>query len=436
MGKVGLIVFREFWTRVRKRSFILTTLLAPLGFALFFIAIIFMGSYSGESRQRIVVLDETGFFQRNIADGRGLYFFFEDSSFEELKNTYLQKGYDAILYIPQIERIGDHLNVSYYAEKQPGIRTLDYITHRIRERYRDVKIEDTNIDRELLAEIQNVSVNVRPNVLSEAGAKEVNTIVATAIGYFMGFAIYIVLFIYGTMVMKGVMEEKTNRIVEIMASSVKPFQLMLGKIIGIGMVGITQFLLWGILIVFIQFFIGIFFGAQIQSISDAASQEAIQDASSMGISESAPDILESLRQIPFLKIGITFIFYFFGGYLLYGAMFAAIGSATNDDGDLQSLTFPISIPIIISMVIMMSVVDSPDSPLAVWSSIIPLSSPIIMPARIAFGVPVWQLILSISFLIAGFILTTWIAGKIYRTGILMYGKKVTVKELLRWMWYK
>ncbi|TVR79452.1 MAG: ABC transporter permease [Chitinophagaceae bacterium] len=435
MEKIRLIIFREFWTRVRKKSFILTTVLAPLGFVLFFIAIFFISAYSMESRQRVVVLDESNFFKMKIPDGQGLYFFFQDTTLTYLEENYKEMGFDGILYIPEIRNLQFPAGIVYQSENQPGRQTISYIERRLSERLREVKVEQTNIDSEILKEIQAISVSVSPRVISAAGTREANTIVATAIGYIMGFVIYIVLFVYGTMLMKGVMEEKTNRIVEIIASSVKPFQLMMGKIIGIGLVGITQFVLWAVLITIANVFLSLAFSGSISSLDEIAGPSAAAEASGVN-PDQVMETIAAVRDLPLLKIGLTFIFYFIGGYLLYGALFAAIGSATNDDGDLQSLTFPISIPIIISMVIMMSVVSAPDSPLAFWSSMIPLSSPIIMPARIAFGVPLWEVLLSMSFLIAGFVFTTWFASKVYRTGILMYGKKVTVRELFRWVWYR
>jgi ABC-2 type transport system permease protein len=258
---------------------------------------------------------------------------------------------------------------------------------------------------------------------------------ASSIGYFTAFLIYITLFIYGVMVMRGVMEEKTNRIAEVMISSVKPFQLMMGKIIGIGAVGLTQFLIWIILISSLSVAFGSFLSPE--------TMQQVQDAQQNGMQQSPPPggmetIVAHLSSVNWFLVVSCFLFYFLGGYLFYASLFAAVGSAVNEDSqDAQSLSFPITLPIILGIIIMINAINDPGSPLATWSSLIPFFSPIVMMARIPFGVPdtvpYWQLGLSMALLVLGFLFTTWLSAKIYRTGILLYGKKPSWKEMVKWI---
>jgi len=428
MNKILLIIQREYLSRVTKHSFLITTLLAPAGFALFFLSVIFLTGY-GESTKRIVVKDESGMFKNKFADENSLYFFFSDSSLAYLEQNYARLNYDGILLLPHITDLNNPRGIQYRSDRQLGIRAKEYIESQIAKVLRQKKIEHANIDKEILRQLENTQVTLTSIIYGEQGEKTGDTIIATIIGYIMGFVIYMVLFIYGAMVMKGVMEEKTSRIIEVMASSVRPIQLMLGKIIGIGAVGLTQFTLWIILVGFMYMILGIAFADKLAEVQQFAANPALAptpDQYEMALA------LTGWHDLPVMRLLFFFLFYFLGGYLIYGALYAALGSATNDEGDSQSLTVFISIPIVISIFIMMSAIQEPDSPLAVWASLIPFTAPIVMPARIPFEPAAWQIILSMISVIAGFIFTTWIAAKIYRTGILMYGKKITVKELWKW----
>ena len=291
-----------------------------------------------------------------------------------------------------------------------------------------MRLKDLGLAEKDFDNSQKVSISL--NEVSLAGKNNIGTGIATSVGFAMAFLMYIVIFIYGAMVMKGVMEEKTNRIVEVMLSSVRPFQLMIGKITGIGAVGITQFTIWIVLLFFINSFLSLF----MLSMFD-------MPAAGNGVSETemqqAQEIIEQLQtqftELPLFQLIVSFIIYFIGGYLLYAALFAGLGSAVNDDSDAQTLTFPVSVPIIIAIFILTAIMERPNSSLAFWSSMIPFFSPIIMPFRIAFGVPLWELLLSMTLLLGGALFAVWIAAKIYRVGILMYGKKVTFTEIARWM---
>jgi ABC-2 type transport system permease protein len=434
MKKIWIIIEREYLSRVKKKSFIITTFLAPVGFALLFIAAILLSGY-GESKKRIAVIDESGYFKGRIADSKTLYFSFVDTPLRVLELHFRQMNFDGVLHIPVLQNLTNVRGIEFRSDKNLGIKSLQYIEHEIGRVVKDIKLEKSNIDREVVRQLADVNVKIKTVIYGEEGGKTGSTLIATALGYIMGLTIYMVMFIYGTQVMRSVMEEKSNRILEIMASSVKPFQLMMGKIIGVGMVSITQFILWAILIFITNLILTAVFSANLAEIQQLAMSQSVNGQ------EQAPDqyeialALASLKDINFLHIGFLFLLYFLGGYLLYGALFAAIGAASGEEQDSQSLTFIVSLPIIISIFIMMTAIQEPENELAFWGSVIPFTSPVVMPALVPFGVPWWQIIASLLMLVAGFVFTTWLAAKIYRVGILMYGKKITIKELIRWLSY-
>lgn len=430
MNKVWLIIEREYITRVRKRSFLLTTILAPVGFMLFFLVLIFVMGH-GNAKKRIAVIDKSG-YNIHIRDTTSLYFFKEDTSLAYLSLVYKNLNYNGILYIPPIRNINNPDSAVYRSDEQLGIISVGHIESQLSKELIGIKAHQANISQDLLDDINNTQMKVATKVFGEEGETTVSAAANMGVGYIMGFVIYAVLFIYGNMVMKGVAEEKTNRIVEVIISSVKPFQLMLGKIIGVGAVGLTQFFLWGILITLSQFVLAIVFSANFAEMREMANNPAMQNGTDKA---QIAQGLASLAHLHWGALFAFFIFFFLAGFLLYGALFAAVGAAANESDDVQSLNFFISIPIIISMIIMVNVVQDPNSNLAVGASIFPFTAPIVMMARIPFNPPVWQIIMSMVTLIGGFVLTTWLAGRIYRVGILMYGKKVTIREIGKWLFY-
>ncbi len=438
MNKIVLIIKREYLTRVRNRTFILTTILMPLLIVLFIAGTVYL-SVKGTENLKIAVVDSNGFFKNNLKSSDNINFDFPsgvDTS------NYLQKGYSAILIIPKFDGTQ---KANYYlrSEKSLGLGSTSTIEDKINKAIEDNMLQQAGVRRNELDSIHTQSQFAELKTLEEHGSKteESNEVLAYGIGYASGILIYIVMLIYGMMVLRGVMEEKTNRIAEVIVSSVKPFQLMLGKIIGIGAVGLTQFLMWIVLIIGLstaaQAFIPHDTLMQVQALQQHGG--AMPGGGVVQASESAQQIYNIQHTIgqanwPLL-IG-CFIFYFLGGYLFYAALFAAIGSVVEDVQNSQALTLPVTMPIVFSFLIMSIVVYTPNTSLAVWTSIIPFSSPIVMMTRIAYGVPgtvpYWQLFTSMLSLIAGFLFTTWLAGKIYRTGILLYGKKITWKEMMKW----
>ena len=444
MSKTWLIIKREYFTRVRNKTFLLSTFLLPLVFIGFIFGASYL-SFKGREQERIAVNDESGVFKNKLIDKEDktvLFTFVSDTSVNKL----LKKDFDGYLHVLNVDTKGVN-KFDLISKKQLG-NTKNYIEEQMNFQVENKILNDKfKISREQLDSIRTQSENVVINEsLLEGGQKKsIDSTLTSMIGYLCGILIYITMFIYGAGVMRGVMEEKTTRIAEVVISSVRPFQLMMGKIIGIGAVGLTQFLLWIILI------IGLIFTAekliphdvmlQVQSLQHS---NTFQPGPSMQISDTSQKIYEVTKMITSVNwpmIITCFFFYFLGGYLFYAALFAAIGSAVNEDPqEAQSLMLPVMMPIIFAFIILSSAVQNPNSPIAIWGSLIPFTSPIVMMGRIPSGipgtVPWWQLGCSVILLIGGFIGTTWLASKIYRVGILMYGKKTTFREMFKWIMRK
>ncbi|WP_026763972.1 ABC transporter permease [Sediminibacterium salmoneum] len=444
MNKILIIIQREYLSRVMNKRFLLTTILTPL-IMVGVIAGAALLSTSGKENHKIAVIDENGFFKGNLRDAGDIKFEFPanvDTS------NYVSKGYTDIILIPKFEGTNKTTYI-IRSKKRIGLMLQSKIEDRINDAIEDQMLQDAGINRAQLDSIKASSQFAEMKSLEEAGdtVKESSAALSYGIGFGSGMLIYITMFIYGAMVMRGVMEEKTNRIAEVMISSAKPFQLMMGKIIGIGAVGLTQFFVW-ILLIFGFIAASRFFIPQdvLQQVAELQKTNAQMGpgASMAQASETAQNIYKFQNTMGTanwpLIIG-CFIFYFLGGYLFYASLFAAVGSVVNEDPqDAQSLMLPITMPIIFSFIIMSRAVEDPSTSLATWASIIPFSSPMVMMARIAYGVPgtvpYWQLIASMATLIGSFLLTTWLSGKVYRTGILMYGKKVGWKEIGKWAFRK
>lgn len=431
MSKITLIIKREYLTRVRKKSFLLFTFLGPI-FFLFISILPLIIAQAGKKDQKILVKDDSGLIVA-LPDTAGLYFNFKHNSepLEILRNNFsdLDDGYDAFLYFPEMQPDAPY-GIEIYSTTQISLSTRIYIENIIADKLEEINLQNQHLDKSTILKLRP-KVSINDKVTSGDVAKEGDAVVASVFGYGMGFMIYIVLLIYGTMVMRGVMEEKSSRIVEVIISSVRPFELMMGKIVGIGLVGLSQFFIWGILMVVLNLFAGLVFGAQLSALQESATASGEAD---LGV---VMQTMESIQSLPIGFYLLMFALYFTGGYFIYAALFAATGSLAGDEEmDVQMFALPVTMLILVSIFIMMAVVQQPHTQLAFWASIIPFTSPIVMPALIPFGVPTWQLLLSLGCLIGGFIFTTFIAAKIYKTAILMYGKKIKFKEIFRWLRYK
>lgn len=433
MNKIWLIIKREYITRVRNKSFILSTFLLPLVMILFIFGSVFI-AINSQSKIKVAVANDPGYFKSSIKSDSSSVVFDFNSSADSL--NYSSKGYDAVLYIPA----GTSNNYAIYSKKQLGLETQAKITGKLNKAIENNLLQQKGIQKETLDSISKQTkeaVDLNNRVLDETGkAKEANAGLAYGIAFGAGILIYITMLIFGAMVMRGVMEEKTNRIAEVIISSVKPFQLMIGKIIGIAGVGLTQFLLWIILIFALSSLAGAFIP---HDLLEQANQVNNQVPGGMQNNTAALKYLEFKGILGTANWGMIlgcFLFYFLGGYLFYSSLFAAVGSVVEDAQESQSLMMPIMMPIIFAFIMLSSGLNNTNSPMMFWGSMIPFTSPIIMMGRIPFGVPWWQIATSMLILIAGFLFTTWMAGKIYRTGILLYGKKASWKEMLKWAFKK
>ncbi len=440
MEKLWLIIKREYLSRVVKKSFILTTLLTPLAIVLFMVVAGFIMNYDGAEQRNVAVIDTTGILGTDslgLKNNKGLNFEKVSGSVDDYKTS---EKYDAILELPPIKDLmSKEYEVKYYSsEGILGTGVIERIEGDIEKNIYNYKSKVFGFNKDSLNSLKT-SVGLERETLKEGDEKVSSTasIIATGIGGAMGFIMYFAVFMYGMMVMKSVTEEKTNRIVEIMVSSVKPFYLMMGKILGVGLVGLTQVAIWGILIPIIGTIAMYTFGMDAQEIQESQNQMSGMEVDAKEIESKMIQVMAEIKSQNWLLIIPLFIVYFLGGYMMYSSLFAAVGSAMGDDAsENSSLTLPISLPVIIAFYIMFAVVQNPNSSLATWSSMVPFFSPIVMPARLAFGPPWWEIALSVAILIASVIFFIWLSGRIYRVGILMYGKKVTFKELGKWLFYK
>jgi ABC-2 type transport system permease protein len=437
MNKIWIIIKREYITRVRNKTFLLSTFLFPL----LMFALIFGGAFIGANsteQRKIAVDDQSGLYKNNFKDGSAASYGYPA---DVTKSNYQDKGYEGLLIVySSTSQKAD--SVRLYTEKQLGLATDEAIKNQLQKINENRMLMERGVTRSILDSIKQQSesassINYRSYQVKGEEIKEDNKMLALAIGYASGFIIYIVLFIYGTAVMRGVMEEKTNRIAEVMVSSVKPFQLMLGKIIGIAAVGLTQLFLWIILVFVLSSLSSLFISPEVleqaKQMNESMPSMAQNNTMALKILEAKTTVLSANWAL----IIPCFIFFFLFGYLFYASLFAAVGSVVNEDPqEAQSLMLPITLPIVLGIFIMVNAIQNPSGSLAVWGSIIPFTSPIVMMARIPFGVPWWQLAISMSSLIVGFLFTTWLSAKIYRTGILLYGKKVTLKEMAKWAFRK
>ncbi len=434
MNKIWLIIKREYLTRVVNKTFLLTTFLLPVAFMLFIFGSAFFAMSSKDKLKKIAVINDPGLYKMNLkSDTTQLLFDFNN---QIDSNNFSSQGYDAVLNLNN-----DSLTRKFiiHSKKQLGIDAQNSIEKRLDNALENNQLQKKGIRKELLDSIikqTNGVFSIDNRLTSVAGKSQgVNAQFNYGVGFGSGILIYITMFIFGAMVMKGVMEEKTNRIAEVMISSVKPFQLMMGKILGIAAVGLTQFFLWILLIFILITAVGIFVPHHLIEQTSNMNNNNMPGNNAMLI--KLMDLKETAGNINWLQIISCFIFYFLGGYLFYASLFAAIGSVINEDPqEAQSLMLPITMPIIFAFIIMSSNLNTPDSSVMVWASMIPFTSPIVMMARIPSGVPWQQLLVSMALLIGGFLFTTWLAAKIYRTGILMYGKKATWKEMFKWAFRK
>ncbi len=447
MNKSILILKREYLTRVKKKSFIVMTLLIPIMMAALTILPTYLAMMDDKESRTIAVYDPTGLVLNLLENTEYTkYHYIPEPEFNSLRTNFKSDKYYAILFIP--ENILTTNRAEMISDKQVTFDVKSQVTQRIEniiegEKRKQViaEIGVPDLEKKLASIKTNISVETIK--IGEKGVEvKSSTEMAMAIGYASGFIIYMFVFIYGTMVMRGVMEEKTNRIVEVIISSVKPFQLLFGKIIGIGLVGLTQIAIWIILGIGITTGLTAFVGhGSAETVQHAQNIMASGAVNQMAASTPAQQnkVIEILQMVGNLNLPLiifALFFYFIGGFILYASLMGAIGSAVDADEDAQQLMLPVTMPLIFSIIILFAVAKNPEGPLAFWASIFPLTAPVTMMVRIPFGIPAWEIVLSMVLLVASIFGSIWMAGKIYRTGILMYGKKVNFKEIAKWLFYK
>ncbi len=459
MNKISLIIRREYLTRIRKKSFIIMSVLGPLIFAAYILIPMYFATLEDKEEKTMVVIDDSKLFTEQKKDGpvfvipgtETLKFqLIEGVPIETFRETFEESGYYGILFIPNNILASESSLI--YSTKQTSIEISEYLERSMESEIEHLKLAQHEIENieEILAEVET-SINVRNIKWTKDGkTQETNTGVIMGIGYLGGMMIFFFIFFFGSQVMRGVIEEKVSRIIEVIVSSVKPFQLMMGKIIGVGLVGLTQFLIWMILsTALITGLKAAFFPELNQTPTEQVVSSDLFDQGNPGDSQGnqaaelvagqemdmVQDIFTSLKSLNAGVMVGAFLFYFIFGYLLYAAMFAVVGSMVDNETDTQQLIFPVILPLILGIYVMISAINNPDNALSFWFSIIPFTSPVVMMVRIPFGVPWWQIALSGSLLIVTFLGMTWVAAKVYRTGILMYGKKTSYKEVWKWLRY-
>ena len=444
MSKIGIIIGREFNERVRKKSFIITTLLTPLLMIALMVAPMLLTQYSGSEQKHIAVVDDSGLIGKKLISNDEILF--EQTELPiELARIQFSDSY-AILHIGS-SIMENNADIRLYTNYTASITLEMGLASQIENVIQDIKLQNLNIENlpAILASIKT-DINLHsysngaPTEESAAGThtgeKANSSIVATVVAYALSFMLYMFILIYGVMVMQSVIEEKNSRVLEVMVSTVRPIEMMLGKILGVASVALLQVAIWVVLLLGVGFFV---MPELIPSEMSMAVEMLKQGASpeNAGVDMGLLQAIATLTDVAYLaKIIVSLLVFMVSGFLLYAALFAAIGSSVDNPQDAQQLQTPVTIPIILSLFVMLSVINDPTSELAFWFSMIPLTSPIVMMARIPYDIPTWEIALSLGILIATFAVVVWFAGKIYRVGILMHGKKPNLKELIRWMRYK
>lgn len=436
MNKLKLIIKREFFAKVKNKSFIIMTVLSPLLMVGLLSLIVFLSQKNSEEKHRVAVVDDSQLLVTSLSNTAATIY--EDLTPLGLEEARKQTKdvYYGLLYIPKSDNLENlSKGIYFYSQDMPSLNFLSEIENKLENQIRNLKIEQLQID---LGKIKSAETEVSiatENFIGEKSSK-IGSVLRMLSGGAFGYLIFMFIIIYGTSVMRSVIEEKTSRIIEVIISSVKPFQLMLGKILGNAFAGILQFVIWMVIGGFLLLAVSLFFGQDLPASSGTAQMtpEMLQQAQSSVQGDIQLALME-IKNLPILTMFFSFIVYFFGGYLIYSSIYAAIGAAVDSETDTQQFMMPVLMPLVIAIYIGFSIIENPHGPIAVGFSIFPLTSPIVMLMRIPFGVPWWQIAISMLLLILTFILIVWFASKIYRIGILMYGKKPSYKELYKWLKY-
>jgi len=437
MGKLKLIIKREFFAKVKNKSFIIMTILSPLLMVGFGSLIVFLNQKNSEEVRTIAYVDDSQLLDSVFVNTSSIkYVNLTALGIDEARNQ-AEKSYYGVLYIPKIDSLNTiSKGISFYSEDTPSLSLLGDIENKLEKKIRDLKIEQLNFDVFKIKATETTVDIITENFSGEKSSK-IGSILRMFAGGGLGYLIFMFIIIYGTSVMRSVIEEKTSRIIEVIISSVKPFHLMLGKILGNALAGILQFIIWAISIGLILTVLAYVFNIEAASSGSAMGQmnpEMVQQMQQSSVTDLQVALAE-LKNLPILTMFFSFIFYFLGGYLIYSSIYAAIGAAVDSETDTQQFMMPVLMPLMIAIYVGFSVIENPHGPIALGFSLFPLTSPIVMLMRIPFGVPWWQIAVSMALLLVTFVGIVWFAAKIYRVGILMYGKKPSYKELYKWLKY-
>ena len=435
MNQLTLIMKREYLTKVRNKSFIIMTFLSPLIFVGIFALVAYLSNLNNDTVRTIYVMDESGLFSEEFVSSPHLqYKLIFDSSLEDAKKDTERDKVNGLLYIPKKEKLEDFSRgITFYSEDSPSMTTMGNINRILENKVNTLKLKESGIDSEM---IKNLNINISANQETFKGQEtsKLGAGLKLAFGGAAGYLLFMFIIIYGNMIMRSVIEEKTSRVIEVIISSVKPRILLLGKIFGTTLAGLTQFLIWVVLILVLMTVVTSLFGIDAASMSP--SQQALDQSIEGGTQQLVQEFIMEINNLPIANLIVMFIFFFIGGYLLYASLYAAVGAAVDSETDTQQFMMPILMPLILAVYVgVFTVIDNPHGTVSQVFSFIPFTSPVVMLMRIPFGVPLWQQILSVTLLFITFFGTVWFAAKIYRVGILMYGKKTTYKEIYKWLKY-
>lgn len=436
MNHLSLIIKREYLTKIKNKSFIIMTFLSPLIMIALISVVAYLSQLNNDKKRTISILDESGLFSEIFKNtGNTTYNYISNSTVREAKAFVKEKEQYGLLYISNGDLEIVSKSVRFYSEDSPSLTIISGLENKIERKLREEKLISNGLD---IKQIENSRVNVSVAQESFEGQKssKIDNILKLAFGGIAGYLLFMFIIIYGNMIMRSVIEEKTSRIIEVIISSVKPIQLMMGKIIGTSLAGVTQFAIWIILLGVLSTILSIVFNIDLMSVQ-TPQQEVVQQAMDNPVLQDEITLaLQSFQNLPLANLIIAFLLFFIGGYLLYSSLYAAVGAAVDNETDTQQFMLPILMPLILAVYVgVFTVIDDPHGTVSTIFSFVPFTSPVVMLMRIPFGVPIWQQIVSLIILIGTFTSTVWFAAKIYRVGILMYGKKASYKELFKWLKY-
>ena len=437
MNHLPLIIKREYLTKVRNKSFIIMTVLSPIIMMALFAVVAYLSSLNNNKQRTISILDESGLVSQWFKDTENTsYNVLENLSLDEAKLHVEAKGEYGLLYIAEGSDLDAVANsIKFYSEDTPSLTVIGGLESKLEKKLTDLKLQQGGVD---IAKIESskTSINIAQESYLGEKTSKLDNVVKLAFGGLAGYLLFMFIIIYGNMIMRSVIEEKTSRIIEVIISSVKPIQLMMGKIIGTSLAGITQFVIWVLLGSILMFVISSIFGidmAQVQTPQQEMMDQAMQSG---GTQMQMQNLLNAIYNLPITNLIIAFLLFFIGGYLLYSSLYASIGAAVDNETDTQQFMLPILLPLILAVYVgVFTVIEDPHGTVSTVFSFIPFTSPVVMLMRIPFGVPIWQQLVAFVLLIGTFMFTVWVAAKIYRVGILMYGKKPSYKELYKWLKY-